>query len=216
MAIRVLLADDHRVLRQGLRALIEKQPDVQVVGEATHGKDAVRLAEKLRPDVVVMDVSMPQLNGIEATRLIRAKQPEVRVLALSMHPHRRMVTDMLRAGASGYLLKDCEIEELAGAIRAVVEGKVYLSPDVSAPVVEALIQQEGGDAGALAPLTPKEREVLQLLAEGHAVKAIAHMLGIAERTAHTHRVNIMQKLDLSSTAELTKFAIREGLTSVDV
>ena len=216
MAIRVLLADDHRVLRQGLRVLIEKQPDVQVVGEATHGKEAVQLARKLRPDVVVMDVSMPQLNGIEATRLVRAQLPDVRVLALSMHPHRRMVADMLRAGASGYVLKDCEIEELAGAIRAVAEGKVYLSPDVSAPVVEALVQQKSSEEAALAPLTPKEREVLQLLAEGHAVKAIAHRLGIAERTAHTHRVNIMQKLDLSSTAELTKFAIREGLTSLDV
>ena len=215
MAIRILLADDHRVLRHGLRVLIEKQSDCEVVAEATDGIEAVRLSQKLRPDVVVMDVSMPRLNGIEATRQIRAALPEVRVLALSMHPHRRMVAEMLRAGASGYLLKDCETSELKTAIRTVAGGKMYLSPDVSGPVVEELVSQAPAEPGPLAVLTPKEREVLQLLAEGHAVKEVAYTLAIAERTAHTHRVNIMQKLDLKSMADLTKFAIREGLTSID-
>lgn len=214
--MRILLADDHQILREGLKGLLARQPDMQVVGEAADGRTTVRMASELAPDVVVMDIGMPGLNGVEATRQIAAHHPGVRVIALSMHSDRRYVTEMLRAGAAGYLVKDSAFEELAQAVNAVAAGKVYLSPSVADAVVDHHVRGGGGgEPSVFAVLTPREREVLQLLAEGQATKQVAASLDVSVKTVETHRRQIMEKLDLHSVAELTKYAIREGLTSVE-
>ena len=229
--MKVLLADDHRIVREGLRSLLEGQPDMQVVAEAADGRQAVQMAREMGPDVVVMDVAMPQLNGIEATRQIAADEPGMKVVALSMHSDRRFVSEALKAGASGYVLKDGAFDELIGAIRAVVSDRVYLSPRVAGVVVEDYVRRlpargNGGHSshaaaeetarrGAFDALTPREREVLQLMAEGYATKEVAHRLHVSVKTVETHRRQIMEKLDLHSVAELTKYAIREGLTTLD-
>jgi DNA-binding NarL/FixJ family response regulator len=216
MSIKVLLADDHRVFREGLRALLEKSADILVVGEAENGRAAVRLTRDLGPDVIVMDVSMPDLNGIEATRQISSRLPNTKVVALSMHADRRYVTEMLKAGARGYLLKDCTCEELVLAIRTTAAGKTYLSPAVADEVVKAFLSQapelDGGTDGMA--LTNRQREVLQLLAEGHTTRQIALRLHVSIKTVETHRHQIMDKLNIHSVAELTKYAVREGLTSL--
>jgi len=214
LGTRIFLADDHKIMREGLRALLEKQDGIEVVAEAEDGRTAVRLVRELLPDVVIMDVSMPDLNGIEATRQIVAQSPHVKVLALSMHSHKRFVEEMLRAGASGYLVKDCDIEELVSAIRAVMVNQVYLSPRVAAPIIEDYVSTSPA-AGTSAPsvLTPREREVLQLLAEGKRTKDVASTLHVSVKTVETHRRQIMRKLDIHSLAELVKYALREGLTS---
>ena len=216
MSIRILLADDHVVLREGLRALLEKQPDMLLVGEASHGREAVALAEKLRPAVIVMDIAMPGLNGIEATRQIVKNAPRTRVLALSMHTDKRFVAGMLKAGAAGYMLKDGAAEELVTAIRAIAVGGTYLSPRIAGPVVQGLVSpaRPEGSASKLA-LTVREREVLQLLAEGKSTKEIAHALIISTKTVETYRHRIMDKSGLRTVAELTKLAVREGLTFLD-
>lgn len=220
--IKVLLADDHKIVREGLRSLLEEESDLQVVGEASDGREAVQLAGESGPDVVVMDVGMPHLNGIEATRQILRRPDHPRVIALSMHSDRRFMTEMLRAGASGYLLKDAASEELIGAIRTVAEGKVYLSPQIADVMVDDYVRRLPGDAagsigapGVFVTLTPREREVLQLMAEGLATKQVAAALHVSIKTVETHRRQIMEKLQLYSVAELTKYAIREGLTSVE-
>jgi DNA-binding NarL/FixJ family response regulator len=188
---------------------------MRVVAEAEDGRRAVRLAVELAPDVVVMDVSMPQLNGFEATRQIVERVSGVRVLALSMHSEEPYVGEMLSAGASGYLLKDCAFEELADAIETVMSGRVYLSPDITTRVVEDYVKQYAAPRPA-APsrLTGREREVVQLLAEGRAVKEIANLLTLSAKTVETHKNRVMKKLSLASIAELTKWAIRAGLTSL--
>lgn len=215
MLVSILVADDHKIFREGLRALIDRQKGMRVVAEAEDGRRAVRLARDLTPDVVVMDVSMPQLNGFEATRQIVERVPGVRVLALSMHSEEPYVGEMLSAGASGYLLKDCAFEELAGAIEAVMSGRIYLSPDITARVVEDYVRQYAGPRQA-APsrLTGREREVVQLLAEGRAIKQIADLLHVSAKTVETHKNRVMKKLSLAGIAELTKWAIRAGLTSL--
>ncbi|MBN2456919.1 MAG: response regulator transcription factor [Sedimentisphaerales bacterium] len=214
--IRILLAEDHKITRQGLRSLLDNQPDMEVIAEAEDGRTAVRLVRELSPDVVIMDVSMPELNGIEATRQIIGEFGGVKVIALSMHSDSLFVTEMLRSGASGYLLKDCAFEELARAIRAVTAGKVFLSPTISGVVVDdylhRLTRTESSDSQLL---TDREREVLQLLAEGKSTKQIALKLYISVKTVETHRRQIMNKLDIYSVAELTKYAIRKGLTSLE-
>jgi len=216
MTIRVLLAEDHMITRQGLRALLEKAPDMEVVGEASNGRKAVSLAEKLRPDVVIMDVSMPDLNGIMATKKLVGDDPNIKIIALSMHSDCMFVTEMFKSGASGYLLKDCAFEELDRAIRHVVADKKYLSPSISGVVLEDYLQRVADDkTSGLEPLTEREREVLQLMAEGKSTKEIALKLHISIKTAETHRRQIMHKLNLFSVAELTKFAIRKGLTSLE-
>jgi DNA-binding NarL/FixJ family response regulator len=216
MTIRVLLAEDHRITRQGLRALLEKKQDMEVVGEAGDGRTAVRLAEKLRPDVVIMDVSMPDLNGIMATKKLIADHPDAKVIALSMHSDSMFVTEMFKSGASGYLLKDCAFEELEQAIRHVAADKTYLSPSISGVVLEDYLQRAADSkTSGLEPLTERQREVLQLMAEGKSTKEIAFKLHISIKTAETHRRQIMNKLDIHSVAELTKFAIRKGLTSLE-
>ena len=203
MSIRILLADDHKIIREGLRSLIEKQSDMEVVAEAGNGRAAVQLAQQLRPDVLIMDITMPDLNGIDATKQIIHYAPGVKVIALSVHSDSRFVTRILEAGASGYLLKDCAFEELATAIRAVTADQDYVCSSVTPELSFTFV------------LTPREREVLQLLAEGRSTKQIASSLHLSLKTVETHRRNIMEKLKVNSVAELTKYAIREGLTSLE-
>lgn len=216
MKTKILLADDHRIVREGLRSLLEAEDDMQVVGEADNGRRAIEMAEELGPDVIVMDIGMPELNGIEATRRIVHDTPHTKVVALSMHSDRRFMSEILKAGASGYLLKDGAFEELAGAIRTVMSSKMYLSPRIADVVVEDYVRHlPRAEPSVFAALTPREREVLQLLAEGKATKQAAAALHVSVKTVETHRRQIMTKLDIHSVAELTKYAIREGLTTVE-
>jgi DNA-binding NarL/FixJ family response regulator len=216
MSIRVLLSDDHRIVREGLRTLLEKEPDIDVVAEAEDGRSTVEFARKLRPQVVVMDITMPGLNGIEATRQIINEVPGVKVLALSIHSDQRFVVGMLRAGATGYLIKDCASEELVSAIRSMLHNQTYLSPRIADIVRrECLRQGPKADTSVFSILTAREREVLQLIAEGKTTKCIASCLEVSVKTIETHRQHIMAKLNLYSLAELTKYAIREGLTSLE-
>lgn len=211
MNTRVLLADDHDIVLEGLCALLRPESEVEVIGQVTESSQAVRLSREKVPDIVIMDLSMPDMSGIEATRLIRAERPTIKVLCLSMHADRGFVLGALDAGASGYLLKDTAKKELVKAIRAVMSGLVYLSPSVVGTVVNAA--KSHTDTPAVALLTEREREVLRLLAQGETTKKIAHSLHLSVKTVGTHRAHIMEKLNIDSIAALTKFAIREGLTS---
>ncbi len=217
MNIRLIQADDHRLMRQGLKSLIEKEPNMTVVGEAENGTQTVALAAKTGPHVVVMDVAMPDMNGIEATRKIVRANPGTKVVALSGHANKEFVREMLSAGASAYVLKKRAYEELARAIREVMKGKKYLSPVVARSVVDDYVELSSStsERPAFIVLTEREREVLQQLAEGRSTKEMAGALGVSVKTVETHRRNIMEKLDLRSVAELTKYAIREGVTSID-
>ena len=204
-------------MREGLRTLIEKQPDMEVVAEAENGRMAVQLARKLFPEVVVMDIGMPDLNGIEATRQILANNPKVKVIALSMHSAKRFVIEMLKSGSSGYLLKDCAFEELALAIRTVIANQIYVSPSINDMMIKDYVHNLSKTEFSVASiLTPREREVLQLLAEGKTTKQIAVSLNVSVKTIETYRQQIMHKLDLHSVAELTRYAIREGITSIEI
>lgn len=215
MSIRVILADDHQIMRQGLRAMLQKQPDMEVVAEAGDGRTALQLTRELTPDVVILDVAMPDLNGIDTARMIAAELPQVKIVGLSMHSDRRFVAEMLRAGASGYLLKDCALEELVRAIHTVIADQPYLSPQITGTVVEEFVRQISKDSSsAFSVLTPREREVLQLLAEGVSTKNIATRLHVSSKTIETHRQHIMEKLNTNSMAELIKYAVREGLTTL--
>jgi DNA-binding NarL/FixJ family response regulator len=214
--MRILLADDHKITRQGLRSLLEKQPDMEVVAEAENGRTAVRLAAEMAPDVVIMDITMPDLNGVEATRQILDKSPDIKIIGLSMHSDALFVTEMLKNGAAGYLLKDCAFEELTRAIRTVIDNKTYLSPSISGVVVEDYIHRlTKADFSGSDILSDREKEVLQLMAEGSSTKNIALKLHISVKTVETHRRQIMSKLDIHTVAELTKYAIRKGLTSLE-
>ncbi|MCC6342085.1 MAG: response regulator transcription factor [Bryobacterales bacterium] len=206
--IRILLADDHSVVRQGFRMLLAAQPDMDVVGEARNGREAVDLAQSLQPDIVVMDVSMPELNGIEATRRIADAAPRARVLALSMHRDSVYVREILRAGARGYLLKDAQEDDLLNAVRAVSKGEGYLSPSVSDAVLNDYRKHV---TDPIDLLTSREREVLQMIAEGQTNKEIAGTLNLSVYTVEAHRGRIMEKLNLHSTGELVRFAVRNGL-----
>lgn len=206
--IRILLADDHAVVRQGFRRILETQPDMEIVGEASNGREAVQLAAELKPDLVVMDVAMPELNGIEATRRLSEASGRTRVLALSMHKDAVYVREILRAGARGYLLKDAFDSDLVSAVRAVARGEGYLSPAVSEAVL-ADYRQHVTDPIDL--LSSREREVLQMIAEGKTNKEIAGVLNLSVYTVDAHRSRIMEKLNLHSTGELVRFAVRKGL-----
>ncbi len=216
MSYRIVLADDHRLMREGLKTLISGESDLEVVGEAEDGRAAVALAVELVPDIVIMDVAMPRLNGIEATRQILKQAPSVRVIALSMHSDRRFVGEMLKVGASGYLLKDGAFDELVRAIRAVLANQIYLNPRIASIVIEHHVRRPAAEnASVWSVLTAREREVLQLLSEGKTSKQIAAQLHISAKTVESHRRQITDKLGLRSVAELTKYAIREGLTSLE-
>ncbi|ODS34807.1 MAG: DNA-binding response regulator [Candidatus Scalindua rubra] len=215
MSIRVVVADDHKLVRDGLRSLLEKQKGMEVVAETEDGRTTVQQVQKQSPDVVIMDISMHDLNGVDATRQIIAKSPRVKVLALSIHSDRRFVAGILSAGASGYLLKDSGFVELADAIRIVVSNQTYLSPRIAGIVAEDYVNRRTAtDATAHSILTAREREVLQLIAEGKSTKQTARHLQVSVKTIESHRQNIMEKLGIYSVAELTKYAVREGLTSL--
>lgn len=215
MSIRTLLVDDHKMLREGLRRLLEAEGDIEVVADAQEGRTAVRLAGELRPEIVVMDIAMPDLNGIDATRQIKLKLPDTMVVALSAHADRRTASAVLAAGASAFVPKDAAFEELVTAIRSAIARQIYISPRIAGDVVEQfLTNADGGANAAFKVLTAREREVLQLMSEGKATKEIAHHLHVSVKTIETHRRQVMEKLNLHSVAELTKYAIREGLTAL--
>jgi DNA-binding NarL/FixJ family response regulator len=217
MTIKIILADDHQIVRQGLRTLLAAEPDMKVVGEADNGRATLKLVQDLTPQVVIMDISMPDLNGIEATRQILAETPEIKVIALSMHSDSLFVLNMLKAGASGYLLKDCALEELVKAIRTVVRQKTYLSPGISDILIKDLAGNwTSNSSSAYSILTVREREVLQLMAEGKSTIQIAEDLCVSVKTVEAHRKQMMNKLGMHSVAELTKYAIRQGLTSLEM
>ena len=216
MSTRILLADDHKIMRDGLRSLLEQQPDMQVVGEAEDGREAVRLAQELSPDVVVMDIAMPGLNGIDAARQITLETPGVKVIALSVHSDRGFVASMLGAGASAYLEKNCAFAELAHAIRAVKANRKYLSAGITGVVVGDFVHHASQPEHAVADtLTVREREVLQLLAEGKSTRETAAILCVSGKAVEATRQRIREKLGLHSIAELTKYAIQTGLISLE-
>ncbi len=210
----VLLADDHVMLRQGLKALIEAQAGLSVVAEAGDGLQAVELTARLQPDVVIMDVHMPNLNGMDATQRITALGLRTRVIALSIYPKKRFITEMLKAGARGYILKDCAFDELIQAIREVLQGKLYLSREISETVLQDYVSGLGERQSPAAVLSSREREIVQRLAEGQSSKQIAAELHLSPKTVDVHRHRIMQKLQLNSLADLVKYALSEGLTSI--
>lgn len=215
MSIKIILADDHKVIREGIEALLEKQRDIEVLATAGDGRTAVRLARELSPDVVIMDVNMPELNGIEAARQIISENSKVRVIALSMYSDRQFVGEMLKAGASGYMLKDCDSGELVSTIHAVVKNEICLNPGIATEVIkENIYHAHGVNSSAFSVLTGRGREVLQLYAEGKSTKEIAARLCVSVKAIEKHRQQIMRKLDIHSIAELTKYAIREGLTTL--
>jgi two-component system response regulator NreC len=218
LTIRILIADDHKIVCDGLKALLEAQPEMEIVAQAANGREAVKLANKQKPDMVIMDVAMPDLNGLEAVRQILSAHPRTKVIALSMHADRRYVTGMLSAGATGYILKHCAFEELVRAIHIVLSDQVYLSPAIAGIVVNELAQSKASrsrESLSAPSLTSREREVLQLIAEGHSARDIAQRLHLSVKTIETHRRQMMEKLGIHSVADLTKFAIREGLTSLE-
>lgn len=216
MRIKVLLVDDHAMIREGLRSLLDKQPGMEVIADADDGRKAIELVREHLPDIIVMDITMRGLNGIEATRQITQEFPSVKVIALSIHSKRRYVTDMLSAGASGYVLKECLFDELVQSIQAVAAGDSYLSPRITGVVVDDYINRlSTASYSSLEILTSREREVLQLMAEGKSTKQIALELHVSNKTIEANRRQIMSKLDLHSVAELTKYAIREGLTTLE-
>jgi len=214
MSIRILLADDHAIVRDGLSRSLQQQENMEVIGQAQDGLTTVELNRELSPDLIIMDIGMPDLNGIEATRQILRESSEVKIIGLSMHSGKKFVTEMFKAGAKGYLPKDCELDELVDAIQAVMDGKTYLSPSITGIVVDNYVRTSSeNQSSAFTILTPREREVLQLIAEGNSTKQIGRRLHISPKTVEAHRLRIMGKLEIDNVAQLTKYAIQEGLTS---
>jgi DNA-binding NarL/FixJ family response regulator len=211
--IRVLLAEDHTLVRAGIRALLDSFDEITVVGEASDGREAARQARELQPDVILMDIAMPGLNGLEATSRIARTCPGTRVLILTMHSNEEYVVQALRAGASGYLVKEAATGELHRAISSVARGQTYLSPSISRCTVERLMEDERTSVSSLDQLTPRQREILQLLAEGRSTRDIAALLSVSVKTVETHRARLMERLDIRDIPGLVRIAIREGLIS---
>jgi len=212
MSHRILLVDDHQMFREGLKAVLKSETDFQVIGEAADGVQAVELSRELAPDVVIMDISMPEMNGVEATGRIHAESPDVKIIILSMHTEKRFILGALKAGATGIVAKNSASAELRTAIEAVVSGQTYLSPSVSNVLVQNILES-GADAGEKM-LSPRERQILQLIAMGKGAKEIGIELGISNKTVEAHRMQLMNKLDIRNVAELVKYAIREGMVEL--
>jgi len=215
MSVRIIIADDHKIVRQGLRSLLENEKNYAVIAEADNGRSVIQYANELKPDIVIMDISMPDINGIDATRQIRSEQPDVKIIALSMHSDARYVLEMLDAGASGYLLKDCAMEELTQAIQNVISNQWFVSPAIAGVLIRKLNNRYSEVVVDSETLSPREQVVLRMLADGMITKNIAAELNVSIKTIETHRHHIMEKLGLHSVAELTKYAIRKGLTSLE-
>ncbi len=218
MPIRIVLCDDHQIIREGLRSLLEKQTDMTVVGEALNGLGAIKLVAEKKPDIIILDIAMPEMNGIAAARRIFSDHPKVKVLALSMHSDHHFVTEMLEAGASGYMLKDSAFAELTGAIRTIMTGGLFISPHIAGNVLEEFARR--AKPGRVTnrhsvQLSQREKEILQLISEGHSTKEIANKISVSVKTVETHRQHIMQKVGAHNVAALTKYAVREGITSID-
>ena len=212
--IRVLLADDHTIVRQGLRALLDSNEDIEVVGEAENGREAFEKTKQIAPDIVVLDITMPNLNGIEATRQIKKLKPEIKVIVLTVHDNEEYVHQVLQAGASGYLLKESAVSDLVSAINAVKKGDIFLSPTISKVVVKDYINNTDRESRAfdsLDVLTSREREVLQLIAEGHTNREVARLLKLSVKTVDVHRAHIKEKLQIHDTAGLIKYSLRKGI-----
>jgi DNA-binding NarL/FixJ family response regulator len=213
-AFRILVADDHEVVRKGLIAILQPQPDWQICGEACNGREAIEKAKQLMPDVIVMDVSMPGLNGLEATRQIMKANPATKVLILTLHDSDQIIHDVLNVGARGYLLKSDSGCELVAAVEALLQDKTYFTPKVAAMVLQGYLRGGTSFAPGRNPLTPREREVVQLLAEGSSTKEVAVVLGLSVKTAETHRSNIMRKLQFHSVSDLVLYAVRNNIVQV--
>lgn len=213
--IRVLVADDHTLVRAGIVGLLDRLDGVEVIAETSDGREALQLAETLRPDIALLDISMPGLNGLEVASRLSSRLPKLRVVMLSMHTSEEYVLRALRAGAAGYLLKGSAVAELEVAVRAVARGETYLSPAVSKLVVDDYVRRTGGSTDPLDALTPRQREILQLVAEGKTSKEIAQRLGVGFRTVETHRAQLMERLDVRDVAGLVRFAVRVGLVAPD-
>ncbi len=211
--IKVVLADDHAVVRAGIRAMLEGLGGIEIVGQGTNGREALALVEQHQPDLLLIDISMPEMNGLEATTRVVKEFPNVRVIIISMHTAEEYVWQALKAGATGYLLKDAEPSELDLAIKTVVTGKTYLTPSVSREVVETYMQRLGNEANVADVLTPRQREILQLIAEGKALKEIAGLLKLSVKTVETHRTMLMNRLEIRDTAGLVRYALRRGMIS---
>lgn len=215
-SLSVLIAEDHNIVRYGLRQALNHEDGITVVAEACNGREAIKFAADCNPDIIIMDVSMPELNGIEATRRIMANCPQTKVIALSIHSEKRYVIGMMKAGAKGYLLKTNLFEQLVNAIRTVAAGNVFLCPDIAAQIINSFIlSQKDTESDVIDRLSPREREVLQLISEGKSSRYISDRLCISKKTVNTHKQNIMHKLEIHNIAGLTKFALKHGITSLD-
>ena len=216
--IKVLVAEDHTIVRKGLCALLYAESDIEVVGEAANGREAIKMVEQLSPDVVLMDITMPELNGMDATRQLKKRFPDLKILILSMHTSEEYIFETLRAGASGYLVKRSATTDLIQAIHVAYKGDSYLSPDISNKVINYYVKQKEGvpdEPEGLDKLSDREREVLQLIAEGGKTREIAEKMFVSVKTVETHRRNIMKKLNIHTVAGLTRFAIKEGIISLE-
>jgi len=214
--IKVVIADDHTILRQGIKSLLDSQEGIEVMGEAKDGREAIKIIEELLPDVILMDIAMPGLNGLEATRRIKKKFPKIKVLVLTMYTHEEYIFQILNAGADGYLVKETAFQDLISAINAVYKGEAFMSPSISKKVINTYMQRARGEEDEVCDtLTTREREILQLIAEGNTNKKIAEALFISPKTVETHRTHIMDKLNIHDRIGLVKYAIRKGMVDVD-